>query len=98
MVENSDKEVDELEKLDVVEGDEIKIGKDFFAFKFKNAEPIDPETTKLVERAKQILMKTRNIDEKAAMTIIEDQAQKIPSLTRAALDIIKSSKLLGIKG
>lgn len=91
-------QVAELEQLDVIESNELKVGNAFHAFRFKNVEDLselDPNTLEMMKRAARILVKERGIDEAAAMKIIQEQASELNPLEKISRGIISNAKILG---
>ncbi|MBZ5708853.1 hypothetical protein [Nannocystis pusilla] len=86
----------ELEQLDVIESNELKVGNAFHAFRFAVAQPLDEldeRTFNVLKEASTLLAKQHGIDEKTAQQRILDEAAESNPIEQVSRHVIAHAKL-----
>ncbi|MCY1062659.1 MULTISPECIES: hypothetical protein [Nannocystis] len=86
----------ELEQLDVIESNELKVGNAFHAFRFAVVQPLnelDERTFAVLKEASVLLAKQQGIDEKTAQQRILDEAGESNPIEQVSRHVIAHSKL-----
>lgn len=90
MANNNNRDLEELEQLDVIESSTLKVGNAFHAFRFSvNIAKLDPGTVKTLEAAVEKLVKEKGLTKTEAVKQIESAADFSAVLGRAAKKVAK---------